>query len=118
MVGTAIAMGIHSGMNIRITKQIGGGVNGWSYVIVIPWLQGFIVGVVDLIESTGALVVFLPPYSPDLNAIEEAFSKLKITLKANEALLDILDVESLVLQACTAITAQDCKNWITHAGYE
>ena len=31
MVGTAIAMGIHSGMNIRITKQIGDGVNGWSY---------------------------------------------------------------------------------------
>ena len=49
-------------------------------------------GVVDLIESTGALVFFLPPYSPDLNAIEEAFSKLKITLRAIEALLDILDV--------------------------
>ena len=69
-----------------------------------------------LIESTGALVVFLPPYSPDLNAIEEAF--FKITLKANEALLNILDVESLVLHACTAFTVQDCKNWITHAEYE
>ena len=43
-------------------------------------------------SSTGALVFFLPPYSPDLNAIEEAFSKLKITLRAIEALLDILDV--------------------------
>ena len=31
LVGTAIIMGIHSGMNIRITKQIGGGVNEWSY---------------------------------------------------------------------------------------
>ena len=29
--GTAIAMGIHSGVDIRITKQIGDGVNGWSY---------------------------------------------------------------------------------------
>ncbi len=38
-------------------------------------------GVVDLIESTGALVHFLPPYSPDLNPIE--------ALKANEYLLDI-----------------------------
>ena len=40
-------------------------------------------GVVDLIESTGALVQFLPPYSPDLNPIEEAFSKVKSALKAN-----------------------------------
>ena len=31
LVGTAIAMGIHSGMNIVITKHIGGGVSGWSY---------------------------------------------------------------------------------------
>ena len=75
-------------------------------------------GVVDLIQSTRALVIFLPPYSPDLNAIEEAFSKLKMTLKANEELLDILDIESLVLHACTSITEDDCKNWIKHAGYK
>ena len=31
LVGTAIAMGIYSAINIQITKQIGGGVNGWSY---------------------------------------------------------------------------------------
>ena len=31
LVGTAIARGIHSAINIRITQQIGGGVNGWSY---------------------------------------------------------------------------------------
>ena len=31
MVGTAIAMGIYSAINIQITEQIGGGVNGWSY---------------------------------------------------------------------------------------
>ena len=49
-------------------------------------------GIVDLIESTGALVEFLPPYSPDLNPIEEAFSKLKSTLKANEELLDTFDL--------------------------
>ena len=41
--------------------------------------------------STGVLSP-PPPHSPDLNAIEEAFSKLKITLRAIEALLDILDV--------------------------
>ena len=94
------------------------GVNARSVVILDNASTHHVDGVVDLIESTGALVVFLPPYSPDLNAIEEAFFKLKITLRANEALLDILDVESLILHACTAITAQDCQNWITHAGHE
>ena len=34
LVGTAIARGIHSAMNIQIAKQIGGGVNGWSYCII------------------------------------------------------------------------------------
>ena len=75
------------------------GVNARSVVILDNASIHHIDGVVDLIESTGALVVFLPPYSPDLNAIEEAFSKLKITLRANEAILDILDVESFVLHA-------------------
>ncbi len=74
-------------------------------------------GVVDLIESTGALVHFLPPYSPDLNPIEEAFSKVKSTLKANEYLLDIFDIESFVLHAFTSITVDNCNQWVQHSGY-
>ena len=42
---------------------------------------------IHLIESMGALVLFVPPYSPDLNAIEEAFSSIKSYLKANEEVL-------------------------------
>ena len=93
------------------------GINPHSVVILDNAAIHHVDGVVDLIESTGALAVFLPPYSPDLNPIEEAFSKLKSTLKANEELLDILDIESLVLHACTSITADDCKNWISKDGY-
>ena len=66
---------------------------------------------VQLIEAIGELVQFLPPYSPDLNPIEEAFSKLKSTLQAIEQLLDI-DCESLVLCTFTAITQNDCRYWI------
>lgn len=44
---------------------------------------------IKLIEDTGALVHFLPPYSPDLNPIEEAFSKLKYFLKANDPFIQI-----------------------------
>ena len=39
---------------------------------------------VDLIQSTGALVQFLPPYSPDIMPIEELFSKIKGVLKVNK----------------------------------
>ena len=40
--------------------------------------------VVDMIRASGALIRFLPPYSPDLNPIEEAFSKVKSFLRDNE----------------------------------
>jgi len=93
------------------------GVNAHTVVVLDNAAIHHVDGVVDLIESTGALAIFLPPYSPDLNPIEEAFSKLKIMLKANEELLTTLDVESLVLHSCTAITTDNRKNWINHAGY-
>jgi transposase len=76
------------------------GMNSRSIVVLDNAAIHHTDGVVDLIESTGALVQFLPPYSPDLNPIEEAFSKVKANLKANECLLDIVDIESFVLHAC------------------
>ena len=42
-----------------------------------------------LIESTGALLIYLPPYSPDLNPIEECFSKVKSFLRANDPLVQV-----------------------------
>jgi transposase len=41
-------------------------------------------GIMDLITGVGALLIFLPPYSPDYNPIEEAFSKVKTLIKAYE----------------------------------
>ena len=73
--------------------------------------------VVQAVQSTGALVHFLPPYCPDLNPIEEGFSKVKTLLKANEDSISYFDTETAVLVAINNITAQDCINWIAHAGY-
>ena len=75
-------------------------------------------GVVDIIQQTGALVQFLPPYSPDLNAIEESFSIVKSVLKANEDAWKDFDIETAVLAAFNMITPADCQAWITHCGYE
>lgn len=52
---------------------------------------------IRMIQEVGALVHFLPPYSPDLNPMEEAFSKVKVTLKLLEKETDMgEDQETLV----------------------
>ena len=70
-----------------------------------------------LVERRGADLVFLPPYSPDLNPIEEAFSKIKqLVRKAGARTREAL-VEAIG-RALAAITPQDAAGWFAHAGYE
>lgn len=72
--------------------------------------------VVAAIHTTGARVEFLPPYSPEFNPIEEAWSKVKSFLRVAKArTVDVL-VDALGA-AFTAITASDCLGWFAHAGY-
>jgi transposase len=70
----------------------------------------------ELIEEKGAELVFLPSYSPDLNPIEEAFSKIKNILRklgarTHEALLEAM---SGVL---SEVTPSDAAGWFDHCGY-
>ena len=69
---------------------------------------------VRAIEDVGAIVHFLPPYSPDLNPIEEAFSKIKTTMRSlEEMMIQTYDIEMIALMAFSIITQDDCKNWIS-----
>ena len=70
----------------------------------------------ELIEGRGCDLVFLPPYSPDLNPIEEAFSKIKylVRKKAGERTREALD--EAIAQALAAIAAQDVVGWFAHCG--
>lgn len=69
-----------------------------------------------LIEARGARLVFLPPYSPDLNPIELAFAKLKALLrKAAERTVGAL--WERIGQTLDAFTPQECANYFQHAGY-
>ena len=73
--------------------------------------------IVEMIHEVRALVHFLPPYSPDYNPIEEAFSKVKSDLKLMEQEADMLiDHETLVLSSFSDITPQNCYQWINNAG--
>lgn len=69
------------------------------------------------IETAGATLLFLPPYSPDFNPIEMAFSKLKAHLRrAAERTRDALwdRIGSLI----DLFTPTECANFFTAAGYE
>jgi transposase len=70
----------------------------------------------ELIEASGADLVFLPSYSPDLSPIEEAFSKIKqLVRKAGARMREAL-VEAIG-RALTAVTIEDAAGWFAHAGY-
>lgn len=75
-----------------------------------------VAGVRPLIESRGAHLLYLPPYSPDLNPIEQAWAKLKQLLRAAKArLLDTL--EPAIADAIAAITAENAVAFFRHCGY-
>jgi transposase len=68
------------------------------------------------IEATGATLRYLPPYSPDLNPIEMAFSKFKALLK-KAAARTIEDLWIAIAQTLPQLTPNDCANYFTAAGY-
>ena len=69
-----------------------------------------------LIEAKGAHLIFLPPYSPDLNPIELAFAKLKALLrKAGERSIE--DLWMKIGDLLDTFTPDECQNYFGHAGY-
>jgi transposase len=75
-----------------------------------------VAGVREMIEAKGAQLKLLPPYSPDLNPIEQSFAKLKAHLrKAGERSIPALsDRIGTIVQT---FTPQECKNCFRHSGY-
>jgi transposase len=70
----------------------------------------------EAVRQAGARLLYLPPYSPDLNPIEQCWSKVKASLRkaqarTREALGDALR------EAFAAVTQGDAKNWFRHCGY-
>ena len=70
-----------------------------------------------IIEAAGATLLYLPPYSPDLNPIEMAFSKLKAWLR-KAAARTVEALERAIADAIDAISPQECLNYFAAAGYD
>jgi len=70
----------------------------------------------ELVQARGADLLFLPSYSPDLNPIEEAFSKIKALVRKEGARMRDVLVEAIG-RALAAVTPEDAAGWFAHAGY-
>src|SRR5262249_35068660 len=73
-------------------------------------------GVARLIGAAGAEVRYLPPYTPDLNPIEQLFSKLKAPLRPPAA-PTIDAVVGAMGEALRAVRPSDIRGWFAHSGY-
>ena len=70
----------------------------------------------EIIEAAGAMLLYLPPYSPDFNPIEQAFAKLKAHLRkaAERSIPGLWDRIGAILDT---FSAAECQNFFSHAGY-
>lgn len=121
-----------SGMTAPMTLD--GAMNGAAFLayveqVLVPTLRPGDIVVMDnlpahkppairaAIERAGAELCFLPPYSPDFNPIEMAFSKVKAILK-KAAARTVTSLWDAIRDAIDAVTTDDCRGFFTAAGYE
>lgn len=75
-----------------------------------------VAGVRAAIEARGATLLYLPPYSPDLNPIEQVFAKLKAILR-KVAVRTVDDLWQAIATALDQFTPAECRNYLANAGY-
>ena len=95
------------------------GINPRSVVIMDNASIHHIHQVSDLIENrAGAKILFLPPYSPDLNPVEGIFSQIKSIMKQHDKLFQVFSAPRvLLLMAFEQITTENCLSHIINSGY-
>jgi len=82
-----------------------------GHVVVMDNLSAHkVTGVRERIEQTGARLIYLPPYSPDLNPIEKAWSKLKQGLRAAQA-RSVETLNQAIERLLPSLTAHDAQAW-------
>ncbi len=74
-------------------------------------------GIRERVEAAGARLLYLPPYSPEFNLIEQIFAKLKALLRSAAA-RTVPDLWDAIRHAFTRFTPDECRNSLAAAGYE
>ena len=94
------------------------GVNPRSILVMDNCTIHHVNEVEAILRQAGIVVLFLPPYSPDYNPAEEAFSYVKGYLKKHDQLLQAGTPLQYLLQAAFhSVTKEHCESWITDCGY-
>ena len=74
--------------------------------------------ILEILQTAGILVVFIPPYSPDFNPIELTFSYLKRYLQEHEQVIQAANnITDIIKSAFDSITVDYCTKWISKCGY-
>lgn len=85
-------------------------------VVMDNWRAHKVAGVREAITGVGARLLYLPPYSPDLNPIELVFSKFKWLLRSAST-RTVKSLWSLCGERLDWFTEAECRNYFTHCGY-
>ena len=94
------------------------GINPKSVVIMDNASIHHVEEVVSTIEGIGSIVKFLPPYSPDLNPIEEVFSEVKQWIKSNDIVFQSSQNPRVLLAtAFNLVSQENCLAYIRDSGY-
>ncbi len=89
-----------------------------GHIVLMDNLPAHIVKRVSgLIESRGAKLIYLPPYSPEFNPIEHCWSKVKAYLRKVKP-RSVQQLNDAIEEALKIITANDAKGWFKHCGYK
>ena len=100
---------------------VDGAMDGNSFLayveqVLAPTLRNRDIVLMDNLRAHGATVRYLPAYSPDLNPIEQTFSKLKMALRKGAA-RKVEALLRLIGRVIKTIAPEECANYFRHAGY-
>ena len=87
-----------------------------DYVVMDNLGVHHVAGVAEIIQSVGAIPLYLPPYSPDLNPIEKLWSKLKSILR-KWRICSADHLQQAIASAFALVRSGDCLGWFASAGY-
>ena len=125
LVATALFDGATNGQRFRsyVTDTLVPVLKRGDTVILDNLPAHKVAGVRQAVEAAGARLLYLPPYSPDFNAlgldpgVEQAFAKLKALLRSAAA-RTVPDLRATIRQAFSRFTPTECRNYLAAAGYE
>jgi transposase len=103
-------------LKIYVEQILGPNLSAGEIVVMDNLPAHKVKGIRELIEARGAFLIYLPPYSPDLNPIEKCWSKIKTYLKRAKARTRA-ELEKAFAEALLLVSPKDAEGWFRSCGY-